>query len=119
MATREFAPEPGPPALRLSSRQSVPHADGAVVELKSAADQTAEANANADALERAWQEVQRLEAAYEQSFERAMRQRETREITTAFDEADRLQERLMRACRRFRKLREDSPPSPTPPDQAS
>jgi hypothetical protein len=129
MAKRDLTTEPGaralcprtadPDHLRLVSRPPDPVVDPAVVELEGAPGQIANARANAQALEQIWAEVQRLETAYERAFERAMRQRESGDITTAFDEADRLQGRLIDACRRFRQLRERSEPPPTPPDQAA
>jgi hypothetical protein len=71
-------------------------------------------------------DVHRLDTAYVRALDRAMCQKGCDEIATAFDEADRLQRRLLTALRRLRRVSEDglqptADPAgpPVPPDAAA
>lgn len=53
-------------------------------------------------------ELAQLELAYDRALRRACSERSPEAIASAFDEADRLQRRILKASRRARTLRADA-----------
>jgi hypothetical protein len=60
--------------------------------------------ADGEGAERARRELKELEAAYRKAIERGMSEASAESIAAAFDEADRLQGRLLKAIGRARAL---------------
>jgi hypothetical protein len=116
------------PVIRLADRRSPSGArPDSVVPLEA---KTSPASHHAgpadDLVGEALADVHRLDTAYVRALDRAMRQNGCDEIATAFDDADRLQRRLLTALRRLRRVSEDrlqrtADPAgpPVPPDAAA